>query len=139
MKDSPDGTFNNKVSFDVPALFGDHHVIEVRRILLGLPGVQEVYASSCFQIVEVSFDPSKIGEAQIAAKLAEGGYLEELRVPEEVGSIGDQRDEKGSFFRHTAVYEQTRQAVSFGQVVSYLGRPLWNCPGMGVITKKMEE
>ena len=42
-----------KISLDLPTLFGDHHVTEVRRLLLELPGVAEVYASSSFQIVEV--------------------------------------------------------------------------------------
>jgi hypothetical protein len=139
MKDSPEQTILAQISFDVPALFGDHHVVEVRRILLEMPGVQDVYASSCFHVVEVNYDPAKISEVEIKTSLTEAGYLGDLRVPQEVGVTGGQREGKDTFFRHTAVYEQTRQAVSFGQVVSYLGRPLWNCPGMGVITKKMEE
>ena len=28
-----------KVTYETPALYGDHHVLEVRRILLELPGV----------------------------------------------------------------------------------------------------
>ena len=41
-------------SFEAPALYGDHHVSEVRRILLELTGVNEVYvSSSAFQIIEV--------------------------------------------------------------------------------------
>ena len=45
-----------KTHITVPAMYGDHHVLEVRRILLALPGVAEVNASSCFQVVEVSYD-----------------------------------------------------------------------------------
>ena len=35
--------------------------------------------------------------------------------------------------RHTLVYEQTKQQISFTQNVGPQGRPLWPCPGMGVI------
>ena len=42
-----------EVQIHVPAMYGDHHVLEVRRILLELPGVLDVYASSCFQTVQV--------------------------------------------------------------------------------------
>ena len=37
-------------------MYGDHHVVEVRRLLLEMPGVTDVYASSSFQVVEVAFD-----------------------------------------------------------------------------------
>jgi copper chaperone CopZ len=63
------------VTFDTPALYGDHHVMEVRRILLEVPGVEDVYASSGFRIVEVTFDDEKISEAEISQKLGEAGYL----------------------------------------------------------------
>jgi copper chaperone CopZ len=43
-------------TFDAPALYADHHVTEVRRILLELEGVTDVYASSAFQTVEVTYD-----------------------------------------------------------------------------------
>jgi hypothetical protein len=49
-----------KSTFDTPALFGDHHVTEVRRILLETPGVKDVYASSAFNVVQVEFDEKKI-------------------------------------------------------------------------------
>ena len=38
----------------VPTMYGDHHVVEVRRMLLQLAGVEDVNASSCFRTVEVS-------------------------------------------------------------------------------------
>jgi hypothetical protein len=44
-----------------------------------------------------------------------------------------------SYFRHTEVFETSRQVVSFAQKVSYSGKPLWNCPGFGVIKSNMEE
>jgi copper chaperone CopZ len=44
------------VMIDVPAMYADHHVVEVRRILLDVPGVRAVYASSAFGVVEIDFD-----------------------------------------------------------------------------------
>ena len=124
-----------KTTIELPSMYGDHHVIEVRRILLEIPGVEDVYASSGFQVVEVEFDSKKTEIAEIIAKLEEAGYTQELAVATETGeaayqgSNGDSRE----FFRHTAVFEQTQEGVSFTQEVNYAGRPLWPCPGMGVI------
>lgn len=120
-----------KHTFEVPTLYGDHHVMEVRRILTEIPGVQEVYASSAFQVIEISYDESMTNELEIAQKLDESGYLGEWNLPIEIGAIQENGDKP--FFRHTQVYENTHQVVSFSQEVSYSGRPLWPCPGMGVI------
>lgn len=124
--------------FETPALYGDHHVIEVRRILLETPGVADVYASSAFHVVEVTYDPEKINDLEIALKLDQAGYLGEWSPVAETGAAAD-TDGKRGFTRHTAIYEQTRQTVSFAQNVSYLGRPLWPCPGMGILRGMNEE
>lgn len=132
------------ITYDVPSLFGDHHVTEIRNLLLAIPGVQEVYASSSFLIVEVTYDPGMVNDLQIAMALDEKGYLGEWSLPSEVGAVIDSSESAEIFNRHTAVYEQTKQVMSFGQKVESTGRPLWNCPGMGVmptstLLKKMEE
>jgi len=124
-------------TFETPALFGDHHVTEVRRILLELTGVSDVYASSAFQIIEVTYDEKKINDLEIAVKLDEAGYLGEWTIPIELGTAAQQGDGQKPFFRHTATYETTKQTVSFAQRVNYQGRPLWHCPGMGAV--KVEE
>ena len=123
-----------KTIISVPAMYGDHHVLEVRRILLQTPGVEDVNASSCFHAVEVSYDPTKLGEKEIAAKLEEAGYLGELSVPAETATPASETNGKEkTFFRHTTAYEQAKQVVSFEQEVRPTGRPLWPCPGMGII------
>lgn len=124
------------LTVELPAMYADHHVVEVRRILLELPGVRDVYASSAFHLAEVSFDPQQISDEEITRSLGSAGYLEDLIVPVEKDTPGV--NGRAEFFRHTAAYDQTHSAVTFGQHVSYLGRPLWNCPGMGVL-RKMEE
>lgn len=124
------------IQFEAPALYGDHHVSEVRRILLELTGVNEVYASSAFQTIEVTFDPEKIKSAIIEACLQEAGYLGEIPLLVETGIAVEKKEGEG-FFRHTAVYETVKSTVSFAQRVDYSGRPLWPCPGLGPV--KMEE
>lgn len=119
-------------TFETPALYGDHHVSEVRRILLELTGVSEVYASSAFQIIEVKYDPVKIKVEQITACLEEAGYLGEVPMLIETG-IAVEKKEGDTFFRHTAVYETVKGTVSFAQRVDFSGRPLWPCPGLGPV------
>lgn len=126
-------------TFEVPTLFGDHHVIEVRRILLETPGVIDVYASSCFQIVEVTYDETQINDLELAVKLDNAGYLGEWNIPEEVGVLPQAETVQQPFFRHTEVYETSQQVVGFSQTVAYTGRPLWPCPGMSPAAHPMEE
>lgn len=123
-----------KITLDLPTMYGDHHVLEVRRILLEIPGVQDVYASSAFRAVEITYDPDKVSKDDLVAVLDQAGYSGDLPVPVEMGAAAVQGNGgKRPFFRHTATYETTRNVVSFQQRVNYEGRPLWPCPGMGPI------
>ena len=116
-------------------MFGDHHVVEVRRILTEIPGVQEVYASSGFQVIDVAFDDTMTNELEITQKLEDAGYGGEWNLPVEIGAI--QEEAEKPFFRHAQVYENTRQVISFSQNVGNSSRSLWPCPGFGTI-KTME-
>jgi hypothetical protein len=120
----------NRLAFDVPAMYADHHVVEVRRILFEDPGVDTVNASSAFHVVEVGFDPDKTSADTLRAKLDQAGYLDDLQVPRESGkpAVGYDGD---TYFRHTAAYESAGPVISFGQEIAAPGRPLWACPGMG--------
>jgi copper chaperone CopZ len=118
------------LSLELPVMYGDHHVVEVRRLLFELPGVDDVYASSGFRVAEISFDPKKTNPEEIKAKLDEAGYIGELPIPEEVpNESAATGSEKKGFFRHTATYETAHQVVSFTQKVNFEGRSLWPCPG----------
>ncbi len=121
-----------KVTIDLPSMYGDHHVQEVRRLLFDLDGVEEVFASSAFHLAEVSFNEAKVDQAQIETALSEAGYLGEMTMPQEVG-IAAQESGGKAYFRHSAAYEQTKQVVGFSQKVPFAGRPLWPCPGFGPI------
>jgi hypothetical protein len=119
-------------------MYGDHHVVEVRRILFAIPGVQDVYASSAFRVVQIMYDESQANDIDLQGKLDQAGYLGEWSILTETGKAVGSGEGVPPFLRHTATYEQLRQTVSFGQTVSFQGRPLWPCPGMGV-SKGMDE
>lgn len=121
-------------TFNTPALFGDHHVTEVRRLLFEVPGVTDVYASSAFRAVQITFDEAQTSHEALARALDAAGYLGEIPMLNEV-SVAAEGD---SVFRHSAIYETVKKTVSFQQKVPYSGRPLWNCPGMGIV-KNMDE
>jgi copper chaperone CopZ len=128
-----------KLTVTLPAMYGDHHVIEVRNLLLAMPGVKSVYASSAFQVVEVAYDPAQQTTDTLQSVLEDAGYTGPLTVSAESGDPTYQRDHKARFFRHTAAYAQTGHTVGFVQHVSYSGRPLWPCPGMGTVQLMMED
>ena len=120
------------VTLDLPAMYGDHHVVEVRRILFAIPGVTDVYASSAFHAAEVTFDPAQTSAEAIEHALGEAGYLDDLLVPVESDVPVTQEPGKDvTVFRHTAAVHAAGNIVTFGHKVPYSGRPLWPCPGMG--------
>ena len=125
------------LTFDLPRMYGDHHVTEVRSMLLAMPGVEDVYASSAFRVARVRIDPMQVSEADVRAKLEEAGYLGEIAIPAEEWKSGTPKDTEDNPFRHTSAFEQVK-AVAFAQTVEPTGRALWPCPGMGPI-QKVEE
>lgn len=103
-------------------------------MLFAMPGVKDVYASSAFHVVQVEFDEEQVTHEALLQVLEENGYLGEIPMMVETGEAA----EKNSVFRRTATYITVKKTVSFAQKAPYTGRPLWNCPGMGVI-KNMDE
>ena len=118
------------VAIDVPRMYADHHVVEIRRILLEAPGVEAVDASSAFRAVKIEYDPDKTSEDALEKLLDDSGYLGDLEVPLETGkpAVGSGGE---TYFRHSAAHESAGTALSFGQEITASGRPLWPCPGMG--------
>ncbi len=121
------------MTLEAPALYGDHHVSEVRRILLELPGVQDVYASSAFRVIEVTYEADKVKPEAIHECLEAAGYMGELPGVAETGIAAERKSADNGQFRFTAVYESLKSTVSFAQKINYEGRPLWPCPGMGPV------
>ncbi|MGD2145524.1 MAG: heavy-metal-associated domain-containing protein [Anaerolineae bacterium] len=63
-----------KVALEVPTLWADHHVLKVRDALGRLEGVEDVYASSAWKQVLVTYDEAKVKEAAIEEALVGAGY-----------------------------------------------------------------
>jgi len=122
-----------KMTLELPMMYGDHHVVAVRELLLAQPGVTDVYASSCFQVVEITYDEEQATTDAIHECLAKSGYLGELELPVESGATADKQNGEPVFFRHTTVLEQAGTTVSFNQNLPYHGRPLWPCPSIGTL------
>jgi len=125
-----------RLSIELPAMFGDHHVTEVRRILFEVEGVEEVYASSSFRHVEVGYDPEQVSREEITGPLDEAGYTGDVLLPEELSVPATEHEDK-SYFRHTEAYAQTKHTVGFKQSVPFQGRPLWPCPGFGPLQPRI--
>ena len=69
------------VTLDAPTMFADHHVLKAREALLALSGVDEVYASSAWQAVIVTYDPAAIQPENIEQTLAQAGYGPDQATP----------------------------------------------------------
>ncbi len=59
---------------EMPSMYGDHHVLKVREVITALEGVEEVYASSAWKQVMISFDPKKTKPADVEKALSDAGY-----------------------------------------------------------------
>lgn len=112
------------VIIDVPAMYADHHVVEVRRILHDVPGVRAVYASSAFGVVEIDFDAEHTSAEILERRLDEAGYLSELPVPMESGEPatgGTAADRR--YRRHTTSSAPSGSAVAFRQEIAAAATP----------------
>jgi copper chaperone CopZ len=71
----------NALVVEVPALYGDHHVLRVRQALLSLKGVDAVMASAARRRVAVRFDEKVTSADSIRAALDESGYTPDAILP----------------------------------------------------------
>ncbi len=119
----------DKVDFTLPFLFADHHVTEVRRILLKVPGVVDVYASSAFQTVEVTFDNAQITAADIQKTLDDAGYLSPLPSPTEDASDHPARS------RRLSGDDPVLPGLHFSRPLPSKSINAWLIPGLGLLKK----
>lgn len=63
-----------QIILTVPTMWADHHVINVKRLLSPISGVENVYASSAFKQVLIEFDPAKTSADALVKVLTEAGY-----------------------------------------------------------------
>lgn len=121
------------LTIELPTMYGDHHVTEVRRILFELPGVEDIYASSSFHQVQVTYDSKKTTKKEITETLEKAGYLGELPIGQETNKAVSKNGDRKSF-RHTTTNEHTKQ-IGFMRETNFSGRPLWPCPGIGPLPR----
>jgi len=114
-----------KLQLEVPAMYGDHHVLAVRNIVLGMNGVEEVLASAAWRTIEVMYDPEKISPEQIERRLAEEGYTQPAQVP-----VLDPETVRSR--RYSSSLVEATRTFSFLESLPTISdyRPLWPCPGM---------
>ena len=63
-----------KVTFSIPAMWADHHVLAVREALGQVSGVEEVIASAMYKDVLVKYDPATVTPDTLKGALAGAGY-----------------------------------------------------------------
>jgi copper chaperone CopZ len=63
-----------KVTFNIPAMWADHHVLKVRQTLTQIGGVENVLASATYKDVLVTYDPAAVEPQALSNALAEAGY-----------------------------------------------------------------
>lgn len=72
-----------KVVFDVPKMYADHHVEAVHKTLSELPGIEQLIASSALKRVVVHYDAARLNPSTIEEMLRAAGYAprEEWELP----------------------------------------------------------
>jgi copper chaperone CopZ len=63
-----------KVTFNIPAMWADHHTLAVRQALGQVDGVSKVIASAMYKDVLIKYDPSVVDSDTLAQTLVEAGY-----------------------------------------------------------------
>ena len=80
------------VTINAPAMFADHHVLKARETLLAMEGIEDVYASSAWQAVIVSYDPQTVQPEAIEQSRAQAGYGPDKTTPVLAGSAEQYKD-----------------------------------------------
>jgi copper chaperone CopZ len=63
-----------KVTFVIPGMWADHHVLAVRDVLGAVPGVSNVYASAMDKEVSLEMDAKATSADAVAEALVSAGY-----------------------------------------------------------------
>jgi copper chaperone CopZ len=86
-----------KVTFSIPAMWADHHVLEVRQVLDQVSGVEEVVASAMYKDVLIKYDPANTTPESLASALSEAGFraAEAPQIP----SYPERTDDTSDWFQ----------------------------------------
>jgi copper chaperone CopZ len=103
LKDYRDGRFTKggngmeKVTFNIPAMWADHHVLAVREVLGQTTGVEEVLASAMYKDVLVKYDPTAVNPEALSVALAKAGY--EIAKTPELPSFPERTEDVSDWFQ----------------------------------------
>lgn len=86
-----------KVTYNIPAMWADHHVLTVRGALGGIDGVKEVLASAMYKDVLVRYDPAAVTPDALQNVLAEAGY--EIAKTPQLPSYPERIDDSSDWFQ----------------------------------------
>ncbi len=106
-------------TFDLPAMYADHHVALVRQMVLALPGVTAVTASAARHQLEVTFDPAQLTEAALTSALTQNGYPPGSAPSEHLSYTGELQ-------QHSVALEHRETASK----TNYAAPALGACPGL---------
>ncbi len=70
-----------RIVVNVPGMYGDHHVLRVRELLLKSAGVNDVTASAARRKVAIEFDEALTSGEAIEELLASSGYPSDALPP----------------------------------------------------------
>ena len=86
-----------KVVFNLPAMWADHHVLAVRDALNQVSGVEEVLASAMYKDVLVKYDPSSVTPDALQRALLDSGY--EIAKSPELPTYPERTNDTSDWFR----------------------------------------
>jgi copper chaperone CopZ len=86
-----------KVTFSIPAMWADHHVLAVREALGQVAGVQDVLASAMYKDVLVKYDPATVTPDTLSSTLVEAGY--EIAKAPEIPAYPERIDDTSDWFQ----------------------------------------
>ena len=86
-----------KVTFSIPAMWADHHVLAVRETLSQINGVGDILASAMYKDVVVQYDPEATDPTALTQTLSQAGY-EIARTPQ-IPTYPPRIDDTSDWFR----------------------------------------
>ncbi len=86
-----------KVTFSIPAMWADHHVLAVREALSRVSGVEDITASAMYKDVVIQYDPTTTNPDTLAQVLSEAGY--DIAKSPELPTYPERIDDSSDWFQ----------------------------------------
>ena len=86
-----------KVTFNIPAMWADHHTLAVREALGQKDGVEDIVASALYKDVMVTYDPASVTSDELAGTLSQAGY--EIAAAPELPTYPERIDDTSDWFQ----------------------------------------